>query len=53
MRGPYHRACPSSGTIDDLKRDVARWLVVVLRDPGVVRVQDDPLRVRLVDHYSR
>jgi len=50
--GGAHSVSGEPGTLDEyLKRwtttDVARWLVRVLRDAGVVEVVGGPLRVRL------
>lgn len=50
--GGVHSVQGEPGTLDEhlkrfLKRDVARWLVVVLAAAGVVEVREGPLSVRL------
>jgi len=46
------------GTLDEhlkryLKRDVARWLTLILRDAGVVQVPEGPpLRLRLSERFG-
>ncbi len=57
--GGVHSVAGEPGTLDEhlkgcLKRDVARWLTVVLRDAGVVQVSEGPpLRLRLSERFGR
>ena len=57
--GGVHSVLGEPGTLDEhlkryLKRDVARWLCVVLRDAGVVRLDEGPpLRLRLAERFAR
>lgn len=56
--GGVHSVRGEPGTLDEhlkryLKRDVARWLCVVLRDAGVVRLDEGPpLRLRLAERFA-
>jgi len=56
--GGVHSVAGEPGTLDEylkryLKRDVARWLAVVLRDAGVIELSEGPpLRVRLRKGFS-
>lgn len=56
--GGVHSVSGEPGTLDEhlkryLKRDVARWLAVVLRDAGVVDLSEGPpLKLRLRKGFS-
>ncbi len=54
--GGAHSVAGEPGTLDQhmkqfLKRDVARWLSVILRDAGVLEVSERPLSVRLTSCF--
>jgi hypothetical protein len=57
--GGQHSVAGEPGTLDEhlkgwLKRDVARWLTVVLHEAGVVKVSEEPpLQLRLAERFGR